>query len=57
MVITLCSLVSSALTKQSYSIHDVSYKAFFDTLDAQGRSLLRFLHVSPPLLTIVSCTD
>ena len=28
-------------------IHDVSYKAFFDTLDAKGRSLLRFLHVRP----------
>ncbi|KAK8861721.1 hypothetical protein IAR55_002544 [Kwoniella newhampshirensis] len=35
-------------------IHDQAYVAFFETLDAQGRSLLRFLHppdatLTPPL--------
>jgi hypothetical protein len=29
-------------------IHDESYAAFYETLDAQGRSLLRFLHVRIP---------
>ncbi|KAL7409891.1 oligomeric Golgi complex subunit 6 [Mrakia frigida] len=42
------------LSRTLQEIHDVSYKAFFDTLDAKGRSLLRFLHppdsdLSPPL--------
>lgn len=27
------------------SIYDQSYAAFLETLDAQGRSMLRFLHV------------
>ena len=29
-----------------HRIYDQSYAAFFETLEAQGRSLLRFLHVS-----------
>ncbi|CDZ97324.1 casein kinase i [Phaffia rhodozyma] len=41
------------LTKTLEDIFKVSYKSFFDTLDARGRSLLRFLHapdadLSPP---------
>ena len=28
-------------------IYDLANAAFFETLDAQGRSLLRFLHVRP----------
>lgn len=29
-----------------YRITDLAYKAFFDAIEAHGRSLLRFLHVS-----------
>ena len=35
------------LVKTLQGIYDESYSAFLETLDAQGRSLLRFLHVSP----------
>ncbi|WWD09169.1 hypothetical protein V865_007291 [Kwoniella europaea PYCC6329] len=42
------------LCKTLQEIHDQAYIAFFENLDAQGRSLLRFLHppdatLSPPL--------
>ncbi|WVR03673.1 hypothetical protein IAU60_000668 [Kwoniella sp. DSM 27419] len=42
------------LCKTLKEIHDQAYVSFFETLDAQGRSLLRFLHppdatLSPPL--------
>ncbi|WVF66103.1 hypothetical protein IAT40_000842 [Kwoniella sp. CBS 6097] len=42
------------LCKTLKEIHDQAYVAFFETLDAQGRSLLRFLHppdatLAPPL--------
>jgi hypothetical protein len=46
----LCSPSIEADTSASsrrYRIWTVSYKTFFDTLDAVGRSLLRFLHVRP----------
>lgn len=36
----------AVLTKTVQEITDFAYKVFFDTLEAQGRSLLRFLH--PP---------
>ncbi|WWC58354.1 uncharacterized protein I303_100894 [Kwoniella dejecticola CBS 10117] len=42
------------LCRTLQEIHDQAYTAFFENLDAQGRSLLRFLHppdatLSPPL--------
>lgn len=42
------------LSKTLKAITDAAYQVFFDTIDAQGRSLLRFLHppdsdLSPPL--------
>ncbi|KAG8918014.1 Golgi transport complex subunit 6, partial [Tulasnella sp. 408] len=42
------------LSKTLKDITDAAYQVFFDTIDAQGRSLLRFLHppdsdLSPPL--------
>nr|KIR44060.1 hypothetical protein I312_06740 [Cryptococcus bacillisporus CA1280] len=33
------------LVRTLQEIHDQAYTAFYETLDAQGRSLLRFLHV------------
>ncbi|RSH94849.1 Golgi transport complex subunit 6 [Saitozyma podzolica] len=48
------------LCKAIQEIHDESYAAFFETLDAQGRSLLRFLHppdatLTPPLALRDTC--
>jgi len=39
---------SALLAKTIQEITDSAYKVFFDTLEAQGRSLLRFLHPPEP---------